>query len=791
MKKIDEINNALEQEDIARIKKLLNRILRNWYWFILSGIVCVVLALYMTKITPPTFETHALMLVKGDKSSSDLVMEDLLMSHMSPVEPNVKDYIGMLTSYSMNRRVLENLDWATSWYKEEEFRDVELYGDEPFVITMKPEEKNLCFVPIHVAMVDSDHYRVVIDELFDDYYSGGKASVNITMTKKFGEPFESEYFNFTVWKKQDFPKGDFYFMFNDSRSQVNRYTKSINITESKERSHLINISLTDSNPQKAIDYLNELCNVFIQFGLIEKNKKSANTVKFIDEQLSGVIDTLEVAGRNFSSFRSRNQIVNLSQEGDIIVQKLVKLESEKSEEQTRLDYYIDLQKYLNDKEKMKEMISPSVVGIMDPSLANLVRALSDLYSRREVISYTVKDKNPSYILINNEIDLTTQKLKENLSNLINNSKILLSNLTRRIENLNTQLQKFPKTEQELMNIKRSFDLNNELYTYLLKKRAEAAITHASNVPDTQILDQAGRDTTYQIGPSLVFNLALGIFGGIAIPFIIIMISAYFNDRLSSAEEIEQLSSLQIVGNLIQNGYKKQLLPAVNNPRSAVAEAFRELRTNLRFLTSKDNLKVISINSVIPREGKTFTAANLASMIAINSMKVLLIDCDMRKPSIHAHFGCENSIGLSTYLISKNTRKEIIQKTKIDNLYLISAGPVPPNPSEMLETGKLEQLIKEAKEEFDYIIIDNSPLSLVSDGIIISQFTDVNLFVLRQDYSTKGEVKFVNHMNAAKSMKNAGIILNGIQLGKHAHEGYYGAKYSYKKSYGHRYYFEKN
>ncbi|MGD9932039.1 MAG: GumC family protein [Mangrovibacterium sp.] len=789
MKKIDEINSALEKEDIEAVRKFLHKIYRNWYWFALSFLIFVSLAVLKTKTSSPTYQTSTLLIIKSDKSASEVVM-DGFMNPFEGKNTNIEDYIGILTSYSLNRRVLENLDWATSWYRKELFRDIELYGNEPFVITMQPEMNNLTYIPIYISMVDSSHYRVTIDETVKINQQNVK--LNYTAKRKFGEAFENEYFNFTVWKKQETPPAECFFIFNDIRDQVLNYSRNLDIpVDPKVRTNLITILLEDSHPQKAIDYLNELSNVFVQFGLIEKNRQSASTVNFIDEQLSGVIDTLKVAGSNFTSFRSRNQIVNIGQEGDIIVQKLVELETERSNEQVRLEYYLNLQNYMSDKEKMKQMISPSVVGITDATVAALVTKLGELYSRREIISYTVKDKNPSYILINNEIELATRKLKENLATLINNSKIAISNLTRRIENMNAQLKLYPKTEQELMNIKRSFDLNNELYTFLLKKRAEAAITHASNVPDTQILDQAAPDITVQTGPSMTMNVAVGGFMGLAIPFVIIIVMNYFNDKINSAEEIEQMTSIQVIGNLINNNNKKEPLPTIRHPRSAIAESFRELRTNLRFLYPDESSKVISINSVIPREGKSFTAVNLASMIAINSMKVLLIDCDMRKPSAHKYLSCENTVGLSTFLIGQHERNEIIQKTKIENLQLISGGPVPPNPSEMLETGRLKQLISDCRQEYDYIVIDNSPLSLVSDGIIISQFTDINLFVLRQDYSTKGEVRFINHMNTDKSMKNAGIILNDINLRKYANTGYYGAKYSFKSSYGFDYYFETN
>ena len=785
MKKLESFSNTLEKEDSVAIKKFLHRILRSSLWLLLSISIGVLTAIVISKSLEPAYHSKALLLIK-QAADPDVMNEGEVIQPLTK-DININDHNGVMKSSSLNKQVLDNLDWATTWFKTELFRDKELYGDEPFIVTMNREEANVFNVPVYISMVDSLHYSVKINDSFT--HNGVKTSVNVSETKKFGEPFNNKYFNFTVWKKEKNPEGAFYFQFNDPREQTVEYTSKLEVDTEEGASNLINVGLIDTHPKKAADYLNELSTVFIQFGLIEKNKRSASTVKFIDNQLTGVIDTLNETGRNFTSFRSENQIINIGQEGDLIMQKLGQLETERSDEQARLTYYENLNRYMSDKEKMQQIIAPSVAGITDQSLTNLVTKLTDLYSRREVLSYSVQEKNPSLVLVNNEIAMTTQSLKENLSNLLNNSRITISNLDRRISGMRAQLQAYPKTEQELMNIQRSFDLNNELYTYLLKKRAEAAITHASNVSDAQVVDQAEENTAIMIGPKPVFNIMLGGLAGLMIPIFFMLIGSYFNDRINSAEEIEQLTSIQIVGNIVNNSHRKEPIPAIKYPRSALAESFRELRTNLRFLYSHENSKVISVNSVIPREGKSFTALNLASMIAMNSMKVLLIDCDLRKPSLHKQFGCQNYSGLSTYLITQHEKQDIIQKTKIENLFLISGGPVPPNPSEILETGRLEQLIQEAREEYNYIIIDNAPLSLVSDGIIISQFTDVNLFVLRQDYSKKGEVRFINHMHVNKSMINAGIILNDIHVRRHAQVGYYGAQYIYKHNYGYDYYLE--
>lgn len=783
----------MEEDDKLAFKKLFHRVKRSWYWFALACVVGGGIGYLYTQATPPSFELRSLFLIEDD-NMTEMALDIPFASKMQG-KSSLQNHIGVITSYAINRQVLENLDWSTTWYRKLTFRDEELYEDKPFDVLFDRNSINLKNVPIHVQMLDTTTYSLRVDS--KAMVNGREIDLQFTQKGKFGAPFASNYFNFTLYPENVQKDEEYFFVFNDFEDQVSHYLGNLVVEEVDPNSQadLVSLSMQDNVPQKAADYLNELSSVYINYELREKNHQSQTTVQFIDSQLKDVVDTLKVAGNNYTSFRSQNQIVDLNQEGGIIMDQLVKLDSEKSQVQSHLDYYRNLQKYLNDTEKMKQVVAPSVVGIVDESLNNMVVRLTELYRQREIISYTAQEKNPKLIQIDNEISLVIRNLKENLRNLINNAIVQIQGIDRRIEKVNRQLARYPKTEQEMINMKRMFELNNELYTFLLKKRAEAAITHASNVADTKVLDSARTELAYYMGPYLIKNVGIGIIGGMMVPLVIILLATYYYDRIKSAEDIEQYSDIPVIGNIVISTANSgsEFLTAVDNPRSAIAEAFRELRTNLQFIFpdfKKSQTTIIGVNSVIPGEGKSFTAANLASMIAINNKRVLLVDCDLRKPSLHTRLKYKNKEGLSTYLTSFSTFEDVVRQTRVDNLYFVSAGPVPPNPSELLENGKFEDLINKAKESFDYIIFDNPPISLVSDGIIIGQKVDINLFVTRQDYSKKSEIKYIDHVHKKKSMQNAGIILNGINLSKHAHVGAYGADYSYKKK-SSNYYFNSS
>jgi capsular exopolysaccharide synthesis family protein len=321
-----------------------------------------------------------------------------------------------------------------------------------------------------------------------------------------------------------------------------------------------------------------------------------------------------------------------------------------------------------------------------------------------------------------------------------------------------------------------------LYTFLLQKRAEAAITTASNVSDAQVLDPARIDTSVKVGPKTTINLLVGLILGLAIPFLLIVVGDYFNDTIKSKEDIEKDSKLPIMAEIAHSSYKTEI-PVILHPRSGIAESFRGLRTNLHYLFRQNSdCKVLGVHSMIPGEGKTFTSLNLASIIAMDSKKVLLMGCDLRKPRLHSIFNVDNKSGLSTYLIGQDSLSSIILPTDQENLFFVNSGPVPPNPAELLGNGEFEKFIEEAKQKFDYIVMDNAPVSLVTDGILSGKYADTNLFVLRQDFSNKNQIKFINQLSEKESLNQIGIILNDAIFNGYGYSSSYGS-FGYGYSYG--------
>lgn len=764
----NQINNFIEQEEVLDIRGILLRIKANWFWFVLCGIIGVSIGYVATKFSKAQYEINTTLLVSEDNNqmNTDFLFESMGFGSKT----NMQDEIGILSSYMINMVTVEKLDWKTTWYKQSVFSSKDIYKSSPFEIIKIEGENNLTNIPVYIESLAESTFKIFVD---DDYeINNDKQHIYFELDGTYGEPIKNSHFSFIVNKIYT-PIADeqdkYYFLFNDYVQLTQNYRERLEISLSDEKSNLINVKIEGTNPLREVDYLNSLSSVYIQFGLNEKNLASENTVNFIDSQLSGIVDSLKQAGRDFTNFRTQNRVVDLSQEAGLIMERMREVESSEALAIMRLEYYNNLQQYMGDARQMEKMVAPSVVGITDPSLNAMVVKLGELYGRRNALALTVQEKNPSLIALDNEIKYIRQSLSENLKNLISNAEVEIRNLDQTKNKINAQLSKLPKTEQSLVNIKRSFDLNNELYTFLLQKRAEAAIAKASTTPDVKALDIARIENVVPVGSNKMIKLLLGLIGGLALPAIFMFVGDFLNNKIEKKEDIDKVTDLPFIGVIGHNKLKSEF-PVLKHPNSGITESFRSLRTNLQYMLTKDQGSVIAIQSMISGEGKSFVALNLALAFAINNKKILLVDGDLRKPQIHFSFNYKNEIGLSSYLSNKSTFAEVLKESKIKNLSFVSTGPAIRNSAELLDSDKLKDFLKEAKLNFDFVIFNNSPISIVTDGVLVGNLADTNVIVLRQNFSYKDDLKLINDFAEQGAIKNLSIIFNDVKMDSSTYYG---------------------
>jgi tyrosine-protein kinase Etk/Wzc len=773
----------MPQEEPVHIKEFLMRTLYYWKWFAASIIIGLAGAWLYNRYSAPEYEINATVLVDDEKKGMEMssLFEGLNMGG----KVKIQNHIGMLRSYSLNYTALENLGWKVSWYENTPFYAKDIYGSEPpFLVTAKGSKANPTGIPILITPVSETEYLAEADTKTTDI-KGQELKINFKTKGLFGQPFENDFFAFTV-EKNNAAKGktpkESYFCFNDIEQMALAYSGKLSVKLVDKQSDLISLQLKGVNPVREIDYLNELGRVYIKYGLTEKNRTSENTLLFIDSQLLGITDSLYKAENNFTNFRSEKKVVDLTEEARLVMTKLEELESQKAMDDMRLSYVTRLKKEMKDSRQMKQMVTPSVVGFADETFNALVTKLIELYSKREVMSFSLEERAPIIQVLDKELQMTLNAVSKTVDNQQSNLQIELQNISQRISQLGGQLSDLPQNEQKLINLKRRFDLNNDLYTFLLKKRAETAITMASSVPDVKVVDPARRITTIKTGPKKMLNYLIGLILGLFTPLIILIIYDNLNDSIQTKEEVEQRTKLPITGMIAHNDYDKEMIVA-EHPRSSIAESFRSLRTNLKYIIPGEDQKVIALHSTIPGEGKTFVSLNLALILALNNKKVLLVGVDMRKPMLHHLFQSDNKKGLSTYLINYNSFDEVVEKTSVENLSFTPSGPIPPNPAELLENEYFGKFLAEARKKFDYIILDNAPISMVTDGILVGAHADANLFLLRLKFSHRNQVKFIDDLGERKAMPNLGIVLNDTRM-----DGYgYTGRYSSYNGYGRGYY----
>lgn len=781
-KETDNITERRNEEEEFDIKKILYLLLRQWKWFLLCGILGLSAAVFYSRITNPQYSISTSILVPEKTNGMD--MKSLFDGALDMPKNNLYNQVEIIQSYFTINTTLENLNWRTSWQKKGWLTWSGIYKKEPFEVQESAGFVNPQGIRIYITPTSDDSYSISADGKAN--LSEGQTEIKFTGTGQFGHPFVNTYFRFTLLKKisNSELKGEYCFVFNDLNTLTLQYQKRLQAKVKDKNSDIIECSIKGEEPVKECEFLNELIHVYVEGKMNVQNEAQRRSLDFINTQLTGISDSLNTAGDKFSEFRSKNKIIDLGTEGTLVMNSLKDIETERAKDQIQLDYFQNVLSYLNQAQgDMSKIVSPSVVGIEDASLNALVIRLSDLYSRRQVLSFSAKQNNPTLLLIDKELAQIRSQLNENLRNLIENATKSINSLKERQNSISAQMNKLPKKEQQMINIQREFTLTNEIYTFLLQKRAETNIALASSISDVQIVDVARPQTALQIGLSSKIILTMGFIFGLAIPAIIILFLNFFDDRIHTQEDIENHTSLPILGNIMHNQGLSDLA-VFENPKSNIAESFRTLRTNLQFMLNDQDEKVISIHSCNPGEGKSFNAINLASVLAMNDHKVLLIGADLRKPKIHKLFNLPNEHGLSTYLIGLDTFEQIIHPSQNPNLDLIPAGPIPPNPAEILGKPKFKELIKMAQSVYDYIIIDNAPVSLVTDGIIVSRSSDVNIFVLRYGISHKHQIDIINQLAEKKRISHMGIVVNDISSNSFGYTYY---KYYQYEAYQNSYY----
>jgi len=773
---------------IAPLKYFILKIASLKYLYIAVIVLCFVLAFLKNQLSPKLYEVSALLSPVENKTSSILSSNELFSGLQTLESVNkIENDITNLSSFALVYSTVNSMNLEVSYfsvYKKIFKLTNELFGNSPFTVSIDKSHIQPIDAKINIVILDDSSFRLMVSEKnvsFYNYLDNQIVSedniVELDTICKFSETISNKILRFSVslnkenYSQNSLVKHQYYFIFNHLDYLAKSYLKKLEIEKASPLATIINVKFSESNLDKTITFLNRYLNSFLEENLDKKNIVARSTVNFIDEQISGISDSLVSSESALRNYKSANQVMDLSFQGQRIYEQLQQIETERANLQVTERYYNYVINYFKANDGMSAVAPPSSMNVNDPIINQLITALNDLNSQRATL---LEGSNPQKNIFLGQIEakirVQRQTILENFTNNLNTLTLSLNELDYRQEKLSREISKLPRTEMNMVSMERKFNLNDVIYTFLLQKRSEAAIALASNYPDYEIVEPARTITSKITAPKKTVNFMMAFFFGLLLPTLYLMIRDFFDDKIRSINDAEYMLHRSVMSVIYSNNLKSESVVA-EFPKSAISESFRNLRSSLFLKSDHEKSKVILITSSQPQDGKSFVSFNLASSIASVGYKTLLIDCDLRRPTLHLKIKEDNSNGLTNYMTKKALPEEIIRNTAITNLDFISAGPIVPNPSELIESGVLDNLLNYLKERYDYIIIDTTPVGIVADAILMMKYASKVLLIIRNNYTRKDI--FSNVINNLKTNKlsNYDIVYNDLNLHKSSYRHY--------------------
>lgn len=779
-------------------KGFLLKIFGYWKLFLISLIISFTIAYQVNIRKEKIYSMKTLISIK-EESNPFFTSNTSLVFNWGGISDQVSGISTILQSRSHNELVVDKLQYYIDYLQKGDYNMVDVYGSVPFYVNIDKTKPQLTGTLISIKFLSPNEYEIRI--LFENnsvslftyadnsYSSTTVQPIEFIKKYKVGERVGLPFLN---WKLEindnpGFYTGKEYFIkFNNFDATVSNY-RGIGVEADEKAGSILTLSLQGTNKARMVEYLNSTVKMLIKNQLDTKNLFATNTISFIDSTLVAMESQLKETGNELKSFRKDKNIYEIEEGGEKVSEKILNFDVERDAVTRKIAYYNSLKAYLKNSNDYSKLPAPSVAGIEDPNIVTNVSKLIALSAQRSEMSYAVKS-DKIFKDFDNQMIAVKNVLLENIATAKSSLQYDLSLVNNKISEAESTIKKLPEEQQELLKIKRKYDLSDNIYATFLQKRNEAEIVKASNLSDIHFIDSAKDIGGGLIGPKTSVNYVLALFLGILIPLIIVFLLFFINNTIQNTDDISTQTHIPLIG-VVGINKENTSLAVFQKPKSALSEAFRGIRSSLQFMYKKrqlDGAKTLMLTSSISGEGKTFCSINIATVFALSEKKTVIIGMDLRKPRLADEFNLVNQYGVVNYLIKQKTLNEIVNKTQIPYLDVILSGPIPPNPSELIISEVMGELIDELKKTYDYIILDTPPVGLVSDSLELMQYSDVTLYVVRQNYSKKEMITLLNNRVKRGELSNVSIILNGFEnkakYGSAYGYGYYGSYGTYSNGY---------
>lgn len=803
---MEEIKN-LELESIQENEEkssfdfavIYTTLILNWKWFVLSLIICLGAAHIYLRYATPIYQAAAKLLIKeeqnGRRGNSIQSSANLgIISNSNGIDNEME----ILKSRTLAQQAVYDLKLYTTYRHEGRIKDHLIYGEQEVNVDMDYEHLKKLNAPMSFKITREGRNYHVVGSYFvpidDNSYNPGPVTVDKVITAL------PATLGTRVGMVKFTQNGNY--MLRDGESlkvtmiapeiAAGKYVGSLSVSPSTKATSIAQLVITDEIPQRAIDYLKQLAIVYNRQANEDKNQIAVRTEQFINQRLEKINAELGNTEGQLENYKKRNNMVQLSMNASTAFSNADSYAQKLNEANTQVALLDELTKYMNEPSNRHQPI-PSNVGLNDASATSLINKYNEIALQRNQLLHSASESSPTVTPLTSQLDDLQASIKRAMSQARAGLNIQRNSIASQQGKYQGQISNTPEQERILTQIGRQQEVKSGLYLMLLQKREENSISLAATADKGKLIDNpvfAGKVTPKD---SIILMIAFGL--GLAIPALILFLLAFFRYKIEGHDDVAKLTKLPIIADVAiasDRAKTKADIVVHENKNNLMEEIFRSLRTNLQFLM-KEHDKVILMTSTTSGEGKTFIASNVAISFALLGKKVVLVGLDIRKPRLAELFEIDDHHhGITNLLIKDNitwddVNKQIVNSGVNSNLDLVMAGPVPPNPGELVTRKSLEETIDTLKEHYDYIVIDTAPVGLVTDTLALGRIANATVYVCRADYTQKSSFGLINGLAYEKKMPNMSIVLNGVDLSKKKYGYYYGygkyGKYGKYASYG--------
>jgi len=760
--------NANRQEAMnLSLRDIFYKYIRFAPLLVLSVAIALLGAFIYLRYATNIYGSAATLLIKQENRSSNSQdrVEDIL-SGGNRVQ-NLQNEIEVLKSRQLMMRVVNKLNLEISYSLEGRVKDMNMYGRTPF----------------QLEVTDTTNSRASFELPLHFQEDGGFRITEEGKTYQLNEEFVYAGNRMKVIRTGEIPANAVFRIRSRSAEMVARaLIKDLKVMPKTAGTGILQIGMEASSPQLSADIINTL---MLEYGAmtVEQNNYSADTmIAFIGDRLTKLKDEIDSIQLIELNFRQKQNLFNVDIQSENYFTNLADVNKAISEQELRISTVDNIETYVRGKENKFVRVVPSSLGLEDLTLNDLVMSYNKAQLERQLLlNANIPSRHPAIRESEEVIEKQRQNLVENLGNMRGAYRNTIGKLRQQLNNEEGSLKEMPYKVKQLVELERQIAAKQALYTLLEGKREETAISRASTVSNSSVIDAAeASDIPVKPNRRLIQMLAVAI--GFIIPALIIILTEVLNDKVNTRLDVEKLTSAPIVGE-VGHSYSNKVLVINKTSRGMVAEQFRIIRSNLQYVLNDVEKPVILVTSSFSGEGKSFVSTNMAAVMALTDKKTILLEFDIRKPKVLSGLNMGKHPGISNYLLGKTELKDLILPVaERDNFFILPCGPIPPNPSEILLDRKIDEMFTWLKANFEVIIIDTAPIGMVSDAMTLSKFADCTLYLVRQGHTFRKQLVMIDELYRDKKLPKVSIIINDVK--QKAGYGYYGyGRYGYGYGYG--------